>query len=124
MSTDSIRSAVGSAVIRTSIRRVVRDVGMSAPGLTQFLEGGTPREKTLRKLREWYFSEAGTRSDITETTARAAMEVLVEPIAARHRGRAREQIVEVLVQAHRRQGTAPPQWLHYLQDTTAPARDQ
>ena len=54
--------AAAAAVGQTSLRQVARDAKISAPGLALFLDGSTPRDGTLSKLRDWYFSEAAARS--------------------------------------------------------------
>ncbi|HEU4455290.1 MAG TPA: hypothetical protein VFR81_19655 [Longimicrobium sp.] len=111
VSVDALREATRSAVRRTSLRKVARDIGISAPGLALFLDGSVPRETTLHKIREWYFSEAATRTELSEETARAVLEMLLEPLPEERRRKVFRKVVAVMMDAHRRQGTVPPQWL-------------
>jgi hypothetical protein len=114
VSVDALRAAARSAVARTSLRKVARDIGISAPGLALFLDGSVPRESTLRKIRDWYFSEAATHTEVSEDTARAALSMLLEPMPEEKRDKIFQKIVEILVDAHRKQGTVPPRWLQAL----------
>lgn len=116
VSVDALREATRSAVRRTSLRKVARDIGISAPGLALFLDGSVPRETTLHKIREWYFSEAATRTELSEETARAVLEMLLEPLPEERRRKVFRKVVAVMMDAHRRQGTVPPQWLLALHE--------
>lgn len=120
VSVDALREAARGAVARTSLRQVARDVGMSAPGLALFLDGSMPRESTLQRIRTWYFSEAVSRSDTTHQTARAAIELLLEPMPSQEiRERVHGQILGLLAKAYHRKGVVPPLWLRELAATAA-----
>jgi hypothetical protein len=49
-----IRSLAGEHVERTSLRAVASQVGMSPSGLSKFLGGAAPYQKTVGKLESWY----------------------------------------------------------------------
>lgn len=120
VSVGALRDAARGAVARTSLRQVARDVGMSAPGLALFLDGSMPRESTLEKIRTWYFSEAASRSDTSHHTARAAIELLLEPMPSQEtRERVYGEILGVLTRPYRRKGIVPPLWLRELAATAA-----
>jgi hypothetical protein len=74
MRIDPLQVAAREKVERTGLRAVAREMGLSAPSLSRFLEGSCPREATLRKIREWYFSEAAARvGDVSPEAARTAV---------------------------------------------------
>jgi hypothetical protein len=109
-----LRDAARSAVERTSLRSVARAIGMSAPGLALFLDGGTPNQTTLSKIRLWYFSEAAVESGVSEDVACVAIGVLLEPLPAGARPRVHGEMLALLAEAYRRQGTLLPSWLDAL----------
>lgn len=49
-----IRSLAGEHVERTSLRAVASQIGMSPSGLSKFLGGAAPYQKTIGKLESWY----------------------------------------------------------------------
>jgi len=114
VSVDALREATRSAVERASLRKVARDIGISPPGLALFLDGSVPRENTLHKIREWYFSEAATHTELSEETARAVLQMLLEPLPEERRRKVFRKVVSVMMEAHLRQGTVPPRWLRAL----------
>jgi hypothetical protein len=115
VSVNALREAAQGAVNRTSLRRVARDVGVSAPGLALFLDGSIPRDSTLAKIRVWYFSDAASRSDTTPETARTAIELLLEPLPNQAvRSRVLTQIVVLLAKTYEEQGIVAPAWLREL----------
>ena len=109
-----LRAAAASAVDRASLRSVARSMGISAQGLALFLDGATPREPTLRKLREWYFTEAATRSGLDADGARAVIELFLESLVDGARPKVFRQVIDEIDTAHREQGTSPPAWLRDL----------
>jgi len=112
---DTLRAAAFDKVERTSLRGVARQIGVSAPGLRLFLDGAYPRESTLRKIRDWYFSEAAAHADdLSAETARAAVRLLVEGLPESDRAPVIRKLLETLLGAYRRQGTLPPAWLDAL----------
>jgi|SRR5215207_1872991 len=117
----TIREAAAAAVARTSLRQVARDVKISAPGLALFIDGSTPRDRTLSKLREWYFSEEATRGGVTVVSARAALDLLVSSLPEEDRRMARLGILTGLHGIWSRRGTAVPAWLVGLMEEAYPA---
>lgn len=115
----ALRAAAVGAVERASLRSVARRMRISAQGLALFLDGATPREATLRKLREWYFSEAATGTGLTAESARAVIDLFLESLVDRERPKVFRKVVEEIDAAHREQGTSPPPWLQTLRDGEA-----
>jgi hypothetical protein len=110
----TLREAAQTAVERTSLRAVARNVGISPPGLALFLDGATPREKTPAKLRGWYLSEAATRTDLTTDGARMVIDLLLESLTEGRRPKVFRKIAAAITGAHRADGTVPPSWLREL----------
>ena len=50
---ESIREALRDYLDFTSLRQAAREVGMSATGLSNFVNGAEPYVPTIRKLRAW-----------------------------------------------------------------------
>src|SRR5437016_3027486 len=100
----ALRQAIANRVEATSLRSVAREVGMSAPGLQSFLNGGSPYESTRRKLTMWYFAHRFGQSDeLTRAMAENLLGVLLSHIPEEHRPRARADVVSALVRATKRE---------------------
>jgi hypothetical protein len=122
---DALRAAARDRVERTGLRAVAREIGMSAPSLAQFLEGSCPREATLRKIRDWYFSEAAARAgDVSPETARTAVGMLVDGVPEPRRGALVREVLSSLADAHQRHGAVLPGWLTTLWDETGEPHDE
>ncbi|HYH79623.1 MAG TPA: hypothetical protein VEX86_07490 [Longimicrobium sp.] len=50
---ESIREALREYLDFNSLRQAAREVGMSATGLSNFVNGAEPYVPTIRKLRAW-----------------------------------------------------------------------
>lgn len=100
-------------VAETSIRSVAEQTGMSATGLWRFIRGTEPYEKTQRRLQRWYVvHQAATipSSEVDETAARAALELLTRHVPTRRRRAVAERLLDALVDP----GTPDPIWLEPL----------
>lgn len=120
VSVQTIREAAAAAVANTSLRQVARDAEVSAPVLRAFLDGAEPRDPTLRRLRDWYFSEAATRGAPSLASARAALDLLTLPLPPEDQRMARLGIVSTLHGLWTRRGTAIPAWLVGLMEELCP----
>ena len=69
VSVDTLREAVRLRVEDTSLRQTAREIGISHPGLRDFLNGSEPYGPNLLKLREWHARE-------TNEVLRLRMEVV------------------------------------------------
>jgi hypothetical protein len=108
---DVIRRAVKRAADAASLRAVARASGLSDQGLRYFVEGGTPRDSTARKLTEWYVREAAQSGELDEETAEAALSVLLAGLSEADSERTRREVVEAIRRGFQRSGGAVPGWL-------------
>jgi hypothetical protein len=107
-----LREVVQQAVEATTLRRVAREVGVSAPGLALFLDGAVPREESLDKYRAWYLKASTARGGcVSRETARLALGVLSQSLPTEARGQAQRGVLRLLLRAHQRHRIAPPGWL-------------
>lgn len=120
VSVQTIREAAAAAVANTSLRQVARDAEVSAPVLSAFLAGAEPRDPTLHRLREWYFSEAAARGAPSLASARAALDLLTLPLPPEDQRMARLGVVSTLHRIWTRRGTALPAWLVGLMEELDP----
>jgi hypothetical protein len=60
---ESIRAALRDYLDFTSLRQASREVGMSATGLSNFVNGADPYVPTIRKLRAWHAAYRSHGSD-------------------------------------------------------------
>lgn len=115
VSPERVRQAVSRAVLRTSLRQVAREVGMSPTGLDRYVLGLTePYPRTRRKLEEWYVRSAADQEGISDFTAAAALTLLLDGIAPERVEGTREQITQAVRAAHSDGGTRPPAWLEQI----------
>lgn len=75
------------------------------------MKGSEPHPATLRKLAAWYVPYAAGSQSLDADTAAAALTLLVDDYPEVERELVRVSLKEVLREAHRRGGTAPPAWL-------------
>ena len=108
-----LRDAASAAVQAGSLRGVAARIGMSAPGLQHFLDGGTPQRRTLRKLAVWYVLWALPLRARPELTSLIAVAVLVEPLPLDARAVAVRELVAAARRPYDRAG-ALPKWLDLL----------
>jgi hypothetical protein len=107
-----LRRAVAERVSATSLRGVAKEVGMSAPGLQSFLNGGMPFEATRRKLSAWYVAKAsGDGTGLTPAMAENFLAALVSHLPEDRRQPARRALLARLDSLTRRERTEPPPWL-------------
>jgi hypothetical protein len=107
-----LRRAIADRVASGSLRRVAREIGMSAPGLRSFLDGGTPYEATRRKLVAWYVVRSGDEADeLTSAAVEAVLALLLGHLPSSKRAEARAAVIRVLATATKRAGVKAPTWL-------------
>lgn len=109
-----LREAVRRAVERSSVLATASSIGMSAPGLRNFLEGGTPRRATFRKLSEWYVREAARAGDVSVETVEAALMLMLEGVPENGRADAARIVLDAIRVAYKRQGVPVPNWWERL----------
>jgi hypothetical protein len=106
---NALREAVRRAVEASSLRTVANEVGVSHGAVVKFMDGAKPQARTVRKLLTWYLRQKSVAMD--ETTALAAIALLVGTYPEAHRDRVRERLLEVLRHAHGEAGIEIPDWM-------------
>lgn len=109
---ERFREAVRTMAENTSLRKVAKEIGMSASGLKKFLEGAAPYSPTMRRLHRWYVQHAGVQHDWLELPeADAALRVLVHELTPDSRRATAERMVECLRRGYEESGKSAPGWL-------------
>jgi hypothetical protein len=72
---EEIRSLAGERVERSSLRAVASQLGMSPSGLSKFLGGASPYQKTVGKLEGWYLLQQDQDSADGPSAEQAAVAV-------------------------------------------------
>ena len=81
---------------------------MSPTGLTKFLEGTKPYGRTVARVREWYYSEAGVHQTPPELIA-AQLRRYVVTLPNPDRGLV--HLLEAVDASYRQAGMFPPGWV-------------
>lgn len=105
---DRFRIALEAAIARSSLRGVARTVDMSPTGLARFLDGGQPYGKTVERVRNWYYREAGLhqlRPGEIVGLLRRVVGTLPEPDAGVG------NILEAVDRSYFSAGMMPPEWV-------------
>lgn len=116
--TARLRSAAAARVQATSLRSVSREIGMSATGLSKFLDGNAPYLPTLNRLRNWYLRYAAMPADATlsESDAHAALSALVHDLSPEARHDAIEAMLHCMRDGYKRSGHDQPRWIDGMLD--------
>lgn len=111
--TARLRSAAAARVEATSLRSVSREIGMSATGLSKFLDGNAPYLPTLNRLRNWYLRYAAVPADATlsESDAHAALSALVHDLSPEARHHAIDDMLRCMRDGYQRSGHEQPGWI-------------
>lgn len=83
---------------------------MSAPGLRNFLDGGTPRRSTFRKLSEWYVREAASAGDVSDEAIEAALALMLDGLPESGRADAARVVLDALRTAYQKHRAPIPGW--------------
>lgn len=114
-SLDEIRRAAELAVDAASLRRVAKQIRMSAMGLRSFIRGEhTPQPRTIRKLNTWYAARVATAGEHGENEARVVLTVLAGFYPQADRARVVGTFVDQMEREFRRSGMPSPGWLSTL----------
>jgi hypothetical protein len=113
---DYLRGLLAERVEATSLRRVAREVGMSATGLKKFLLGTAPYSPTLRRLRKWYLHhDAVPTRMLVRDDARIALDVLTYDIPQGGiRTVTAQWLLEALRNGYHNSGKPVPGWIDEL----------
>ena len=128
---EELRDAARQAVELESLRSVARAIGLSAPGLSDFLAGSRPRQRTLRRLVAWDLRRRRpSGEEPPPETIENAIALMTERLWRAERARTRRELLQVIAEAFRRVDVAAPTWLTTLQERTgedareSPRRDE
>lgn len=120
-SVDALREAMVSHLATHPLRRVARQVGMSATGLQKFVGGAHPFSFTRRKLERWFVLHGPGRAEAVSGggAALGILRVLVQDLPpARHRP-GMERLAQALEEAYAAPGALRPPWLDELRGELA-----
>jgi hypothetical protein len=110
--TARVRAAAVARVAATSLRSVSREIGMSATGLSKFLDGNAPYLPTLNRLRSWYLRHAApVGAGLSEDDAHAALSLLVHDLAPEARHAAIDEMLRCMRAGYQASGHAEPEWI-------------
>jgi DNA-binding phage protein len=113
--TSHLRQVTAQRVAATSLRKVAREIGMSATGLSKFLDGNAPYLPTLNRLRNWYLRHAATPAGtLSQEDAYAALGLLVHDLAPDARQGAIEAMLACMREGYQRSGQDEPEWVGAL----------
>lgn len=108
---ERLRELLGARVEASSIRSVAKEVGLPPNGLSYFLEGGSPRTATVRKLEAWYVRDAArTEGQTADEAGRAALTLLVRYVPPGARKGARARMIALLDALCREADVPTPAW--------------
>lgn len=114
--TARVRAAAIARVAATSLRSVSREIGMSATGLSKFLDGNAPYLPTLNRLRNWYLRHAAPTSALSEQDAHAALALLVHDLSPEARHAAIDEMLRCMRAGYQASGQDQPSWLDGIID--------
>lgn len=117
--TTHLRNMAARRVAATSLRSVSREIGMSATGLSKFLNGNAPYSPTLHRLRNWYLRHAAEQNpteSLSEESAYAALALLVHDLAPDARHAAVDTMVSCMRDGYEKTGERAPGWLDAMRD--------
>lgn len=110
--TARLRAAASARVEATSLRGVSREIGMSATGLSKFLDGNAPYLPTLNRLRNWYLRHAVSPvGTLSEEDAHAALALLVHDLSPEARHAAIDEMLRCMREGYARTGQDAPGWM-------------
>jgi hypothetical protein len=110
--TARLRTAASARVAATSLRSVSREIGMSATGLSKFLDGNAPYLPTLNRLRNWYLRHAiSTADSLSEEDAHAALALLVHDLSPEARHAAIDEMLRCMREGYAQSGQDEPGWI-------------
>ena len=113
--TARVRAAAVARVAATSLRSVSREIGMSATGLSKFLDGNAPYLPTLNRLRNWYLRHAAPAdAGLSEEDAHAALALLVHDLSPEARHAAIDEMLRCMRAGYQASGHDEPRWMDGL----------
>ena len=116
--TARVRTAAAARVAATSLRSVSREIGMSATGLSKFLDGNAPYLPTLNRLRNWYLRHAAPAGagSLAADDAHAALALLVHDMSPEARRAAIDEMLRCMRAGYKASGEKAPGWMDAMLD--------
>jgi len=106
-----LRQAVRQRTEAVGLRKMARQIGLSASGLKKALAGGKLQEATWTKFREWYVREVAEREEPAQDSGAVLLEALLRQVAPTLRPRIRTTIVEEVGRIYGEEKLPAPAWL-------------
>lgn len=107
-----LRAHAASQIAQHGLRATARAIGMRPFGLQYFLDGGTPRSPTLKKLEDWYIHSIASASPREgERIPLVALEILVRDLPPRRRVEGMRRSLSFFKDLYKSLGTDAPDWL-------------
>lgn len=122
---DAVRELARDHAERTSLRQLAPEIGLGHSTLHNFLNGAAPHPRVRRLLGLWYLRvTGGSAEDFSLRPYAAALDALLAGVPQTARGRAAEDVLDVLERGYRGNGVETPPWLSALRAReSAGARD-
>jgi len=114
VSWDTVRIAVRREAARTSMRAVAREIGIGPAALIHMMNGGTPYTRNGELLEKWFLALPEERRGAGFEIEERMMEKQLEGLEGQARDETFRIILDAIVQGHRKQGTRPPEWVHWM----------
>jgi hypothetical protein len=109
-----LRAAVTAAVEESSLRGVAREVGLSPTGLSKFLAGSRPYQRTRRKLERWAAGRGAQRGGLAGGDASHLLRVLLQDLPPGAVPAAQDRLVSALESVYSASRGGMPPWLRAL----------
>jgi hypothetical protein len=98
-------------VTATSLRNLARTLKFSPSGLSKFLDGGQPCQKSFVRLQAWCARHHRQPLPLSEADAADALTILTAGMEESRRAKAERMIIEALAAGF---AENPPDWLRHL----------
>jgi transcriptional regulator with XRE-family HTH domain len=109
-----LRDVIARETARSSLRRIARELTMSANGLRDFLQGATPRSPTRAKLERWLAARGRVSRPPNIGQFIRLLNELSGDLSPRQIMQMGQQVAELLVESYTARGLEAPIWVHDL----------
>jgi hypothetical protein len=109
-----LRDVIGRETARSSLRRIARELTMSANGLRDFLQGATPRSPTRAKLERWLAARGRLSRPPNIGQFIRLLNELSGDLSQKQTMHMGQQVAELLLESYAARGLEAPTWVHDL----------
>lgn len=111
---DAVRELARDRAEQSSLRTLAPEIGVGHSTLHNFLNGAAPHPRVRRLLGLWYLRQTGGAPADEEAVRpyASALDILVGEVPAEARGRAMEEVLDVLERGYA--GGKVPGWISAL----------